>query len=671
MSLNPEQRAAAEHMHGPLLILAGAGSGKTRVITHRVGYLIDQGIAPENILAVSFTNKAAGEMKERVAQIVGKKVASEVHLSTFHALGANLLRQYIDRIGYKKPFTILDAGDQLKVLKEVIEHADLDPHEIKPKEILPIISRGKNAFCQPKDLKVMRLNPLVSYAQRLFRPYMDACKALNAVDFDDLQTLPVKLFRENPDVLQACRQLYKFVMVDEYQDTNDTQLLVLRLLCNPTNNLCVVGDDDQAIYSFRGAVTRNILEFEKHFPGARVIKLQQNYRSTTMILKAANAVVRNNVARRDKALWSALGEGEPIEYYELQDEVEEADFVASAILRGGEAGQPWSDFAILMRTARTSQFFEESLTAAGVPYKMVGGNKFFDRSEIKDIVCYLKVLLNPRDEVALRRIINTPSRGVGHTSLTRMSDYAHSHDVSMYSLIANPELIDELRPGQIEALKALHGLFEDYRRRFRGGDLEATLEQMIADIGYRDYIRQSEKSDKVARIRLDNITYLVGSLRKHEERGDKLESWVQRLALADARDNSDAGSEEAADTVTIMTLHASKGLEYPSVFLIGFEEGLLPHARSLEAGGDGDVEEERRLVYVGITRAQRRLTLTSARTRGAGTAKKRRTVSRYLEEIPAEFIRTYAHGEHEPDVRAERTRTRRNIRDIIDAIKQA
>ncbi len=637
--LNPEQRAATTHVEGPLLVLAGAGSGKTRVITHRIAYMLHLGIQPHNILAMSFTNKAAGEMRERAAGMVGKKMAARLNLSTFHSMGADLLRKYIHRLGFRSRFTILDQGDQIRVVKDVLEELEFKRDKLDPKKIHAIISRAKNAFKEPNEMGgAMRFNPLLPYAQKVYTRYVEACQAFNAVDFDDLITLPVKLLMEHEDVLEKVRDKYRYIMVDEYQDTNDTQLKLLGLICQPRVNLCAVGDDDQSIYAFRGAVSKHILDFDKQFPGARVVKLEQNYRSTSIILRSANAVIANNRTRRDKTLWSALGDGEKLKYFELDNEEEEANFVAADISRRKETlMKRWHNFAILMRTAILSRPLEEALRAMNVPYKLIGGKSFFDRREVKDLVAYMRAMINPDDEVSLRRIINTPRRGAGPTAMSRISRWAADQRLPMHKALRRVDEIKGVGPMLRTNIGGLMEMLDEFGQRFEVEPPHEVLAALIARLRYEDYIMDSEKSEKVARIRLKNIKELVASMSAFHDRGAPggLEGYLTRLTLDSSSQDKE---EEDGDEVILMTLHASKGLEFPDVYMVGFEEEILPHARSMEAGADGDIEEERRLTYVGITRAKRSLVLTSARKRGRGQAARKRKPSRFLHEIPKDLL---------------------------------
>ncbi len=641
--LNPPQRQAVQHIGGPLLILAGAGSGKTRVITHRVGYLLHQGIAPGHILAVSFTNKAADEMKERVAGLVGKRQAAEVYLSTFHSLGADILRQDIHHLGYKKPFTILDQGDQLNVVKSALKELRLDPKQVEPRRILSLISRAKMGFCEPEELDDLRADPLLPFAQRLFGMYRSALRGLNAVDFDDLICLPVVLFQDHPEVRQRWADRFRFVMVDEYQDTNQTQLLFLDELVRDHRNLCVVGDDDQSIYGFRGAVAQNILEFENRFPGTRVIKLEQNYRSTGNILEAANALIAHNRHRKDKALWSAQGAGNRLRYVQCADDREEGEFVAAEIERlRFKYGLQYEDFAILYRVNPQARPFEEALRSFRIPYTVVGGTEFFDRKEVKDFVAYLKACMNPNDEVNLRRIVNVPPRGVGPTLLERISEFAHDRRLSFFNALEevadDPSLIEGIGPSVAGKLTDLVALLESFRARFDAAEAEQAEVSEVARaflkrIGLIEHLRSVEKNPRIARRRVENVEDILGSIASFEEGySSSLRAYISRISL-DRSFDSDAAPDPG---VRLMTLHSSKGLEFPAVFFVGLEERYLPHERSLHS--EADLSEERRLAYVGITRAKQFLCLSSAAERTRFGARETRQPSRFLDELPGDLL---------------------------------
>jgi DNA helicase-2/ATP-dependent DNA helicase PcrA len=646
--LNPEQHDAVTHLGGPLLVLAGAGSGKTRVITFRVSHLINLGIAPEHIVALSFTNKAAGEMRGRVAKMAGRDIAGRAWLSTFHSMGAQILRRHIQHLGFSRPYTILDTADQLRVIKDVIaELAQGKRHfrELDPKRIQSIISRAKNEFCEPMDLQSLRFDTFRPFAQTVFQRYVEACKALNGVDFDDLITLPVKLMEEVEEVRESLREKCRFVMVDEYQDTNATQLRLLKLLVAPENHICAVGDDDQSIYAFRGATAENILEFRKDFPGAKLVKLEQNYRSTSSILDAANAVIAHNRKRHPKALWSSLGAGSPPRFLQLPTDSDEADFVVDDIRRKQIARDgKWSDFAILFRTSGQARPFEEALREHWVPYRLVGGTEFFDRREIKDVLAYLRLLLNPRDEVALRRIINVPRRGIGPRSLGALTNFARSRGIPLTKAIPRAAEIEGISKGQETALLALQSLLAQAREDLRKMPLEHATRALLQALQFETWLANQKESEKVLQIRIENIREIVTSLGAFERRPGQpggwktLEAYLARLTLDGSLATPTETPNKTVGEVMLLTLHGSKGLEFPDVYLVGFEERLLPHARSLQPGGDGDLEEERRLTYVGMTRAKRELVITAARIRGAGGRRRECHPSRFLKEIPQDLL---------------------------------
>jgi len=650
--LNPEQRQATTHIDGPLLILAGAGSGKTRVITTRIAYLIQRGVEPESILAVSFTNKAATEMKERVAQVTGPKLAKRVYLSTFHSLGADILRRDIDALGYKKPFAILDQGDQKSIIKDALKEFRLDPKVIDPDRILNLISKAKMGFCEPQDLPELKHDPLMPYAQKIDAFYKKALKGLNAVDFDDLICLPVHIFQQHEKIRKKYAKRFEYVMVDEYQDTNALQLLFLNELVKDHGNLCVVGDDDQSIYGFRGAVAENILEFERQFKGTVMVKLEQNYRSTNLILNAANAVIANNKVRKDKALWSASGDGEKLRYIECEDEREEAEYVAAEIERYKlDYELDYSDFAILYRVNPQSRVFEEALRTYNIPYTVLGGQEFFDRKEVKDFVAYLRACANPNDEVSIRRIVNVPPRGIGPTLLERISDFAAQNKWSfrraLSELARDPARVEGIGHKVSDTLRELVDLLDDFGERFEKAEADPTVR--LAELG-RDVLKRthminhilsSEKNPRIARRRVDNVDEILSSLAYYQDKsGGTLQKFLTRIAL-DRSDLNEPSEEQKG--VKLMTLHSSKGLEFPCVFLVGMEEEYLPHIRSMN--DPRDISEERRLAYVGITRAKKYLTLTSAAERTRFGKAEDREPSRFLAEIPPETIDTQRAGD--------------------------
>ena len=642
--LNPQQYEATTHINGPMLILAGAGSGKTRVITHRVGYLIARGIAPGHILAVSFTNKAANEMVERVAGLIGTKQAGKVHMSTFHSLGHQILSQDIDALGYKKPFTILDDGDQRQLIREIFRETNLDPKVVDPKSVLFLISRAKMAFTEPAHLKEFRYNPDLPFAQRVYEYYKSALKGRNAVDFDDLICLPVQLFQEHEDLRRKYAERYQYVMIDEYQDTNHTQLMFLNEIVRDHKNLCVVGDDDQSIYGFRGAVAENILEFEHEYPSARVIKLEQNYRSTNTILEAANAVIAHNTQRKAKRLWSAKTGGEKLRWVACQTEREEAEFVAAEIERLSlDRGWSYRDFAILYRSNAQARLFEEGLRTLGLPYEVIGGQEFYDRKEVKDFVAYLKVCFNPGDENSLRRIVNTPSRGIGPVLLERISDFALLNQLEFFEALQmiarRPELIEGIGLKVSTRLGELTEILEDFHARFERDDgtpMAEIARALLKRLDFEDYLRSQETNRKIARRRIENLENLLSDISSFGSRheGGSLQNYLTRLTLN--RRAPGAEGDEIREEVRLMTLHSSKGLEFPCVFMVGVEEGYLPHENSMDSVQE--LSEERRLTYVGITRAKEALYLTTVTERSRYGKPISREPSRFLEEIPQELI---------------------------------
>ncbi len=637
--LNPQQRKAVEHIDGPLLLLAGAGSGKTRVITHRVGFLISRGVDPGNILAVSFTNKAANEMVERVAKLVGKDIARRVHMSTFHSLGADMLKRHIDKLGYKRPYTILDQGDQTSLVKELLAEANLDPKVVDPRAILAMISRAKMAFQDPEEMEEYRHDPMTPFAQKVFHKYQIALRGLNAVDFDDLICLPVRLLREHEKVRARYGRLFKYVMVDEYQDTNHTQLMFIEALVRDHQNICVVGDDDQSIYGFRGAVSGNILDFENSFEDTKTIKLEQNYRSTNTILKAANALIANNEVRKAKTLWSANGEGKPIRVIFCKDEREEAEYVAAELEKlKFQMELNYSDFSILYRVNPQSRLFEEAFRSFRIPYALIGGQEFYDRKEVKDFIAYLKACLNVNDEVSLRRIVNVPPRGIGPVTLERLSRHAAESDQTFFETLQDvaDDLVDIEGIGHLgrEKLRELVRTLTHYRERFAALDtgLAEAARNLLHEIHLIDHILSVEKSPKVASRRVENVEEVLSSIAEFESRsGGTLDGFLTRITLDRTTEEDDD-----RDAVQMMTLHSSKGLEFPVVFLVGMEEDYLPHARSKNEQ-DG-LSEERRLAYVGITRAKVHLTMTLAAERTRYGAKESREPSRFLDELPPHLV---------------------------------
>jgi len=644
--LNPQQREAVTHVTGPALVLAGAGSGKTRVITFRMAHLIDQGIPASNLLGVTFTNKAAKEMQERVAGLVAKKDARKVTLSTFHALGLRILKEDITRLGYRKGFAIVDDADRFRIVRDVLGELNLRGTRSNEANLLQIISKAKNAMSSPARLPEARYNPEMPRAQRIFDLYNQSLRNLNAVDFDDLLLLPTRLLSEYGDLRHKWRMRYRFVMVDEYQDTNPIQLQLLQQLVGaPHYNLMVVGDDDQSIYAFRGAVSDYILRFEEFFEGTKVIALEQNYRSVGTILEASNAVIAKNVKRRKKTLWSQLGAGQPIESIELPNPYEEAAYIARRI--PGQAhtqGRPLHAFAILFRSNRYAQVFEQAMRDARVPYRLLGGQSVFDRKEVRDAVAYLRLLTNERDEMSLRRIVNVPTRGVGTTAQTRLAEWARQRGEPLVDALraGSGELGDTISSRARAGLVSLFELLDGWRERLRttpANQTRAFVEAYVKATGVPAMIRSNEKNANIARAKVRMLAELVAGVDAHEGETarSRLASWIDAVSL-DPKGSSD-DDDEARGRVTMMTLHSSKGLEFDVVFMVGMNEGQLPHSRALEE--PGGVDEERRLCYVGMTRARQQLILSRARYVLKRNAKEPLKPSRFLADIPDRLVRNY------------------------------
>lgn len=640
-TLNEQQREAVFHTEGPLLILAGAGSGKTRVLTHRIAYLIEeQHVNPWNILAITFTNKAAGEMRERVDQLVGFG-ADSVWVSTFHSLCVRILRRYIDRIGYGTSFTIYDSDDQKSLMKEVCRKLNIDTKIYKERSLLAAISSAKNELVNPMEFE---LNVLGDFGKKkiaeAYKEYQRQLQSNNALDFDDLIMKTVELFQTCPDVLDYYHERFRYLMVDEYQDTNGAQFQLIHLLARKYHNLCVVGDDDQSIYKFRGANIENILNFEKAFADTKVIKLEQNYRSTQNILNAANEVIRNNTGRKAKTLWTENEEGTPILFHQFQTSFEEAEFVVGDIaskVREGEG--EYSDCAVLYRTNAQSRVFEEKLVFAGIPYKLVGGVNFYARKEIKDLLAYLKTIDNALDDLAVRRIINVPKRGIGATTLGRIQDYADEHEMSFYDAL---KLADEIPALSRSAskVKPFVLFIQTLRSKLPFLSVAELLKEIIEETGYvRDLVAEDTEE---AQGRIENIEELVNKVVTYEESAESptLSGFLEEVALVADIDSL----EEGSNYVVLMTLHSAKGLEFPNVYLTGMEEGLFPSYMSLHSDDpEKEIEEERRLCYVGMTRAMKKLYLTCARQRLVRGEVQYNPVSRFIKEVPSLLMESAGH----------------------------
>ena len=665
-NLNEPQREAVFHTDGPLLILAGAGSGKTRVLTHRIAYLIEErGVNPWNILAITFTNKAAGEMRQRVDDLVGFGSES-IWVSTFHSACVRILRRFIDRLGYDNRFTIYDTDDQKTLMKEVCRKADIDTKKFKERMLLSVISSAKNEMILPDEFE---LNAGGDFAQqkiaRAYREYEAQLKANNALDFDDLLVKTVQLLDTQPDVRENYQERFRYIMVDEYQDTNTVQFKLVSLLAGKYRNLCVVGDDDQSIYKFRGANIRNILDFEKEFPDARVIKLEQNYRSTGNILSAANHVIRNNKGRKEKTLWTANGEGDKIQLRQFDTAYDEADYIAEDVKEEVREGASYKDHAVLYRTNVQSRLLEEKFVAMSIPYKIVGGINFYARREIKDILAYLKTIDNGMDDLAVRRIINVPKRGIGLTTINRIQESAAQRGIGFYEALLAPDLI----PGvgrSASKLDSFAALIEYFKGQAERESLTDLLGEIIEKTAYIENLDADDPEDAQARI--ENIDELVSKAAAYEEdcqdRGEKatLSGFLEEVALVADIDSLD----ENQDYVVLMTLHSAKGLEFPHVYLAGMEDGLFPSYMTITADDKEELEEERRLCYVGITRAEEKLTLTCARRRMIRGETQFNKMSRFIREIPFEILDTGA-VKMEKDEEIPVQNTYRNAREAFRA----
>lgn len=638
--LNEPQREAVYHTDGPLLILAGAGSGKTRVLTHRIAYLIgERGVNPWNILAITFTNKAAEEMRQRVDNLVGFG-AESVWVSTFHSACVRILRRFIDRLGYENHFTIYDTDDQKTLIKEVCRKVDVDTKVFKERSLLSAISSAKNEMILPDEFE---LNAGGDFAKmkiaKVYREYETQMRANNALDFDDLLVKTVQLLQTQPDVLESYQERFRYIMVDEYQDTNTVQFQLVSLLAGKYKNLCVVGDDDQSIYKFRGANIRNILDFEHEFPDAKVIKLEQNYRSTGNILNAANSVIANNHGRKEKSLWTENGEGELIRLRQFDTAFDEADFIGEDIKSAVRQGGSYNDSAVLYRTNAQSRLLEEKFIAMNIPYKIVGGVNFYARREIKDLLAYLKTIDNGRDDVAVRRIINVPKRGIGLTTINRIQESATERGIGFYEALLAPELIAGVGRSATK-LDSFAALIEYFKTLAEEMNITDLLQEVIEKTGYIESLENEDKEE--AKTRKENIDELISKAATYEEscqdKDEKatLSGFLEEVALVADIDSLD----EDQEYVVLMTLHSAKGLEFPRVYLAGMEDGLFPGYMSINAGDREELEEERRLCYVGITRAEQELTLTSARRRMVHGETQYNPMSRFVKEIPRELLDT-------------------------------
>jgi ATP-dependent DNA helicase PcrA len=636
-TLNDKQQEATFHTDGPLLILAGAGSGKTRVLTHRIAYLIEeQGVNPWNILAITFTNKAAGEMRERVDQLVGFGSES-IWVSTFHSMCVRILRRHIDLLGYDSNFTIYSPEEQKTVIKEVCKLLQVDPKVYKERTLLSAISKAKDELITPEEYL---LNAGSDFAKqkiaKIYEGYEKRLKENNALDFDDLLLKTVQLFQSQKEVLDYYQERFRYIMVDEYQDTNTVQFRLVSLVAAKYQNLCVVGDDDQSIYKFRGANIQNILNFEKMFDLAKVIKLEQNYRSTSTILDAANAVIRNNYGRKDKTLWTDNGEGEKIGFCQFESAYDEAEYVVGNIREEADHGKrTYNDNAILYRTNAQSRIFEEKLVTANIPYKIVGGVQFYSRKEIRDLLAYLKTIDNGKDDIAVQRIINVPRRGIGQTTIDRISNYAREMEIDFYQALRTPGVIPGLGRS-LGKIQAFVELIETLREEAQKLSVSQLLSKVIELTGYMETIQAED--EEIAQTRIENIDELINKVIVYEEscvdEPATLSGLLEEVALVAEIDNLD----ESSDYVILMTLHSAKGLEFPQVYLTGMEDGIFPSYMTITADDEDELEEERRLCYVGITRAKEVLTLTCAKRRMIKGETQYNKKSRFLKEIPISLV---------------------------------
>ncbi len=661
-SLNPQQRLAVETLHGPVLILAGAGTGKTRVITFRIAHLIEQGVAPQHILGVTFTNKAAREMQERVNQLVPRRRSTEANtrptLCTFHSLCVRILRRHIEKLGYKRNFVIYTESDQLGAIRKILSRISAKGEKSDPAAILALLSRFRNGG---ERAAIFADESLRAMAQHVRRHYESALRACNAVDFDDLLLLTLRLFQEHPEVLEACRQQYRYVMVDEYQDTNAVQFQLVHQLVAKHQNLCVVGDDDQSIYGWRGAEIANLLDMERHFPKVKVIKLEQNYRSTNTILRAANAVIRHNALRRPKQLWSQKGEGTKITLHTFANEDDEARAIVEEIEFLRVARRiPWAHQAVLFRTNGQSRPLETAFRQASVRYHLVGGQSYFDRREVKDFLAWLKTLLNPHDDVNLLRIANVPARGLSDVTMERLLAASAERKCSVFAAMKNPAVQANFQLRTRESIEDFVQLVESSRAKLdspvdnavvgEGSRLQAWAHSFLAEIGYVEDLRRSEKDKETAESRVRNVKDLVASLDQTPAGGslaDRLQAFLEDITLDNEREEEE--EEGPGDAVTLITMHSCKGLEFPHVYIVGAEDGLIPHSRSKT---EGTLDEERRLFYVALTRAMKTLDISHCTGRKKYGQLVPCHASPFLKDLPAELVEHAALRKTEPVNRA-------------------
>lgn len=641
-TLNAQQLAAVRQTEGALLVLAGAGSGKTRVITYRIAYLIlYRKVHPENILAVTFTNKAANEMKERVHGLVGKERSEGVIVSTFHSLCVRILRREIEHLGYKRNFSIYSSSDQLGLIRQIVREMNLDGKKYDAEAVLWKISAAKNRLIGPRNYTPNPGDEYELLAAQVYPKYQSALKAYNALDFDDIIMLAIEIFQSRQDVLERWQERFRYIMVDEYQDTNSAQYLLINLLAAKYKNLCVVGDDDQSIYGWRGADVGNILDFEKDYHDCKVIKLEQNYRSTGNILQAANTVIKNNKKRKGKTLWTDCGAGRLIDLVVAQDDEEEAVTVVEKIqTKRFRNNLSYGDFAVLYRANAQSRALEEQLRYEGIPYVLIGGQEFYERKEVKDSISYLKALSNPRDEVALLRIVNFPRRGIGDTTVIRINQWSMEHGCPLFEALGRVAEIPGVPAATRDEVLKFHGLMTAARQRLlKKGRLADKVAELFKSLGIEDELYRTIDDRAAARRRVENVEQIVNAAAGYEEKSadPTLAGFLEKVSLVDDENFPGKGKKEPGkDSVVLMSLHSSKGLEFPHVFLVGMEEGLLPHDKSISE--EFSIDEERRLCYVGITRARQHLTITRCLQRKKYGKLQERYPSRFLEELPEHLL---------------------------------
>ncbi|WP_281673189.1 DNA helicase PcrA [Staphylococcus auricularis] len=632
--MNAEQSEAVRTTEGPLLIMAGAGSGKTRVLTHRIAYLLDEkDVSPYNILAITFTNKAAREMKARVENLVGEE-AQVIWMSTFHSMCVRILRRDADRIGIERNFTILDPTDQKSVVKDVLKNENIDSKKYEPRSFISAISNLKNELKTPKDAQNEAQDFYSQMVATVYSGYQKQLFRNSALDFDDLIMTTIHLFERVPEVLEYYQNKFQYIHVDEYQDTNKAQYTLVKQLADKFKNICVVGDSDQSIYGWRGADIQNILNFEEDYPDATTIYLEQNYRSTKNILNAANEVIKNNNERKPKGLWTSNVEGEKIHYYEADTERDEAQYVISEIMKHHRKGKPYNDMAILYRTNAQSRVLEDTFMKSNIPYVMVGGQKFYDRKEIKDLLSYLRIIANSNDDISLQRVINVPKRGIGPTTVEKIQRYAADNEISMFDALAEVDFIG-LSKKATQACINFYDVIQNLMKEQEFLEISEIVEEILQKSGYREMLEHDQSIE--ARSRLENIDEFMSVPKEYEENTPPEEQSLINF-LTDLSLVSDIDEANVEDGVTLMTMHSAKGLEYPIVFIMGMEESLFPHIRAIKSDDDHEMEEERRICYVAITRAEEELYLTHATSRMLYGRSQANMASRFLREIPETLI---------------------------------